>query len=231
MRLVITFLTCILLPSLAQAQACPPASHQPIVNLLVTQEPISYDNSLNIIQLRELMSRDSSVWATGHGHIPLGLAQVRTTFKSSLEASVTGQRNGTYCASLRSVTVEFRFTDSTIFVATDLPRDSCIYREVLAHEHKHVAVDAQLLNEWNSRLRTEVTHAVSTVGTVSARSSDEAVKLLSARLEPNIRRTMDALMAERAHRQAQVDTPEEYHRVSRSCNGEVRKYVPEGMLR
>jgi hypothetical protein len=221
----------LLLPVQAWAQSCPPAP-SPQLNVTVAQDPLRYDNSYNIHQLKDLMQRDGDSYAAGgHRHIPLGLARVQSSFKSGLEALVTRLPDGTYCASLKSVDFDLRFTDNTVFVAVELPRDSCIYREVLAHEHKHVAVDAQLLNEWNSRLRTEVTHAVSTVGTVSARSSDEAVKLLSARLEPNIRRTMDALMAERAHRQAQVDTPEEYHRVSRSCNGEVRKYVPEGMLR
>lgn len=221
----------LLLPTLAQAQACPAPTHQPVVNLIVTQEPVRYDNTHNIIQLRDLMTRDRSVWATGHGHVPLGLAQVHTTFKSSLEAMVTRLPGSATCAHLRSVNVEFRFSDSTIFVANDLPRDSCIYREVLAHEHKHVNVDTQLINEWRWRLQQEVERAVMNVGTVRANSADDAVAQLGARLEPHLKASADAMLAERSRRQALVDTPEEYRRVSHSCNGEVRKYVPEGMLR
>jgi hypothetical protein len=217
----------------AWAQVCPNPQAAPKVVLTVKQSPVTHDNSKyihDLIGLSTTLAASSLAAAAGHKHVPLGLTEVKTRFTSSMESEVIRLRNGRYCASLRTLFVDFIFDDTTVYVATNLPRSSCIYREVLLHEYKHVEVDRQLLAQWRSTLEREAQNAARTVGIIEARSQNELGEMMKAKLEPQLRRTFQQLLDARDRAQAQIDTREEYERVSRSCNGEARKYVPAGLL-
>jgi hypothetical protein len=231
MRTLVLLLCLFSLP--AAAANCPEPSRAPQLVMSVKQSPVRHDNTQNmhdLIDLASNLSAASVAAAAGHRHVPLGLTEVKTRLNSKIESEVWQLPDGTFCAALRTLYVDMVFDNTTVYVATNLPRSSCIYREVLTHEYKHVEVDRQLLASWRAPLTQEVENLMRGIGMIRAHSQEEISRILKAKLEPGLNRSFQQLVDARDAAQAQIDTRQEYERVSTSCNGEVRKYVPAGLM-
>ncbi len=230
MRLILAIvLTLMTLP--AVAATCPAARLEPQVILTVSQSAVMQDNSKTIHDLIAMAQEHGHAFTSGGRHVPLGLTRVKTRYTSKLETEVLRLPDGTHCAYLKTLWLTVLFDNTTVYIATNLPRDSCIYDEVLAHEHKHVAADRALLERWKPELQRQAEDAARSAVVTSASTADEATKYIGSYLEPYLQRTVNALMAARDADQSLIDTTAEYTRISRSCRGEVRRYIPEGLLR
>lgn len=227
MRILLLALLLALLPSTGQAESCPRAQ-RPQVDVSTRQDSPRLDNSVGISGLQAMSaSRDSA--ASSANHFVLGLASAQVTFQLGIRAQISQQRDGSLCASLSSVDVEYAFANTAIHVANEIPQGTCIYQEILAHEQRHVSVDGQLLREWQYRLQQDTQYAAYNVGTVQGTDQQALMQELQNRLRDKLQQTTDALLGERARRQAQVDTRMEYDRVSRVCHGAAQDIIRKTM--
>ncbi|WP_448203262.1 hypothetical protein [Azospirillum sp. sgz302134] len=214
-------------PAAAQAGgACPRFGPIEVkVEFQVAQLKRDYGRSL--AQLASMPGRAPGPAGASGGHI-LGLAHARYGEQSQLGALVQPMGDGTYCGGANALTVTFGFQERIIYVARELPQGSCIHREVLNHEMKHIAVDEQLLREFGPTIKHRLEGVLAQTRPVRARSKDQAMNVLRQPVDAALRQMMAEFGKERDRRQAQVDTVAEYERVSRSCDGEINRYIPKG---
>ena len=125
------------------------------------------------------------------------------------------------CASPQ-ITVRYGFSPMTVYVAREFPPGSCAYREIHAHEMRHVrayqdhlkAIEKPIADALQARFAGTAPWR-GPKGEANARLQQE----LQERWVPYVKREINKVDAA----QALIDTPEEYARVAESCNGEVRR--------
>ncbi len=231
-RLLFLFLSGMLLvalpsasPAAAQSNGC---SGFPPTKLVFDSvlAPIQRDDGRTIAQLTRLPGRTPGPAGSAGGHV-LGLTLARYGEQSQVSALFRAMGDGTYCASASTVTISFGFQQRIVHVASEIPVNSCLHGEVLAHEMRHVAVDEALLREMMPMIRIRLDQVLEGMAPVRSRSQAQAMAAIRRPLESAMRRIMQEFGRERDRRQAQVDTVEEYERVSRVCNGEARNYLPK----
>jgi hypothetical protein len=210
----------LVLPLPVYAFQCP-LTARPVVSLEARQDPVSYDYSQNLNQLQQ-KHITNSVHSHGTG-VTMGAAASQMAYGYKLKYQMAGiEGQSPVCAALIRVDVEIKFTNNIIYLASELPPGSCIRREVLLHEEKHMREDLYLIQEKRYVIQQVIERAIRDIGTVNANSPEEAQQELQRRIAPIIDRETQNLMQERTRRQALVDTPQEYERVSKSCNGEAQ---------
>ncbi|MFD1625825.1 hypothetical protein [Azospirillum griseum] len=214
-----------LLPTSAVAQSCPPSARASL-SFEVALAPIERNDGLSIAQLARQPGRAPGPAGSARGHV-LGLTQARYGEQSQISAQFQPMSDGSFCASLKTMTVSFGFQQRVVLVARELPTASCIFREVLEHEMKHIAVDEALLREAAPQIRRRLEETLAQFEPVRVRGENQAMQAFRRRLDATMRAIMQEFGRERDQRQAQVDTAEEYERVSKSCGGEVRDYLPK----
>lgn len=217
------------MPAAAQSNGCggfPPTK----LTLDTVLAPIKRDDGLSIAQLTRLPGRTPGPVSTTDSHV-LGLTQARYGEQSQVQALFKSMGDGTYCASASALTISFGFQQRVVHVAGEIPANSCLHGEVLAHEMRHVAVDEALLNEMMPQIRSRLEQVIDGMEPVRSRSQTQAMAAIRRPLESAMRRIMQEFGRERDRRQAKVDTVEEYERVSRVCNGEAREYLPKPAAR
>jgi hypothetical protein len=212
-----------------QGGACPRFGPiQVKIEFQVAQLRRDYGRSFS--QLASMPGRAPGPAGASNGHI-LGLALAKFGENSQLGALVQPMGDGTYCGGANVLTVTFGFQERTIYVARELPQGTCIHNEVLNHEMRHIAVDEQLLRDFGPTIKNRLEATLAQVKPVRARSKDQAMRALRQPVDAALRQLMQEFGRERERRQAPVDTVAEYERVSRSCNGEINRYIPKGKSR
>ena len=153
-----------LLPGLALAQECPRAD-RPRVRVEVRQDNPQVFTSYDIRGLNGMRNNRESAGGSNE-HVPLGLATAQVTYQMSMQARVATLPNGNTCVSPAEVVIEYAFSNTGIYIASEIPIGSCSYSRVEEHERRHVEVDGQLLREWQFRLQQEAEYAVQNVGVI-----------------------------------------------------------------
>lgn len=211
------------LPAAAQPVGCP-AFEPPVLQVDTQMVPLRRDFDRTLAQLQAMPGRSGGPPGARQGQV-LGLAHATYGERWQVAAHFSPLPGGGVCAALARLTVTFGFQERVVYIARELPPGTCIQREVLNHEMKHVVVDEDLLKEFMPDFRRRLEAAAGRLGTVRARSESQAMTALRQPIDAAVRALMQDFARARDRRQAGVDTIEEYRRVSRSCNGELAKFV------
>jgi hypothetical protein len=131
------------------------------------------------------------------------------------------------CAYLASLTVRFGYTRRLVQIAAEVPKNSCMYREIREHEYKHVAVDDRILRD-NFVVATAAIQSFAAAykpvktddGTAVNRKLAEALKAVLRPILDHISELADAA-------QEKVDSEAEYERVDNACRTTVGTSKPE----
>jgi len=127
------------------------------------------------------------------------------------------------CASPQIV-VTYGFDPMTVYVAKEFPKGSCAFNEIYRHELRHV----QTYQDHLARLEKDITETLAKRfetgkpyrGAIG-QTRQMLEKELNERWLPYLKREIERV----ASSQALIDTPEEYERVSRSCNGAIQRVI------
>lgn len=223
-------LTACLLAAPAWAQTCndlPPTQ----VNVVVRQDNPQLITSRGMRDLLGMAEGQIAGASREGGHVPLGIATARPGYSARFESSTLTFPSGQVCGRLSKVDIEIFLDETAIYIAREIPANSCVYREVLAHENRHVTVDYALLQEWKGRIQREIKQGTERIGYVNGVTASGVADEIKRQLQPVFERSVNAMLVERITRQGWVDTPQEYERVSRACNGESQKYVRQAFGR
>ncbi|WP_431856581.1 hypothetical protein [Azospirillum sp.] len=210
-------------PAAAQAAGCP-RFDRPALQIDTQVVPLKRDFDRTLAQLQAMPGRSGGPAGARAGQV-LGLAHATFGERWQVGAHFSPQPGGVVCAALARLTVTFGFQERIVYIARELPPGTCIQREVLNHEMKHVSTDEALLREFMPGFKRRLEAVAARQGTIRARSETQAMTMLRQPIDAAVRELMQDFSRERDRRQAKVDTLEEYRRVSKSCNGELAKYV------
>lgn len=123
------------------------------------------------------------------------------------------------CGVATEVRVRIGFEDAVIYIAREVARDRCLYGEVYRHEERHVQVDRNLVDLFAPHIVAGLRTLIARIGVVRAPSADAAWALIRDRLGDAVKTDLEALEQEMHRRQAVIDLPEEYRRISTVCGG------------
>ena len=210
-------------PAAAQTNGCP-AFDRPSVRVDFQMAPLGRDDTRSTTELTRMPGRAPGPAGAAGGNV-LGLAHAKYGVDWKSRMTFVQTRDGSVCAALKTIDVVFSIAERIVFVASELPRGTCIHGEVLAHEMKHVATDEALLREFGAVLRQRVENIATRQGPVRARSMEQADHALRRPVQATVNELSRMFTRERDRRQAKVDTIAEYKRVSASCGGELSRYI------
>jgi hypothetical protein len=152
-------------------------------------------------------------------HRTVGLTRAKFGYRSSLELEgIEDPKTGRACAKPR-VRIDIEVTGMTVYVAREYRGDACREPLVLEHEHKHVAVFERyaadvaptLERDLAARFGNRVVYGAS-IGAIQ-----DAIK---RELGGHLDAFMERSRAEIDRRHAQIDTADEYEKISRVCGRE-----------
>jgi hypothetical protein len=204
-----------LLPRLALAEECARPLDKPAIKLETTSSDIVYDASEGLKALTKKATADNALPATGKIY-SMGLTAAE--WKSSAKLQLTGRPldRDTYCWSVVSLTMKFELT-TKVFIAKEIARGSCAWKEVVDHEHKHVNLDRKLLAGLDDMVRPKIEPALRK--TVVAKDGNKALAVLQADTRAAINRALKAFIDHREKQQlSKIDTAAEYKRVDEACS-------------
>lgn len=205
-------------PVLATADECsklPPSS----VNVRLLESDIQTNYQRSTAALKGMSDRyaDQRIAVLG---LTLGKATASAKVATQLLRDPTGRWE---CAT-HQVQVEIGYQPITLYVGREFPEGSCAFKEIHQHELRHAQtyrdharaivpeIEATLRERFVSK---EPTRGPS--GSTQARIQGE----LNDRWLPYIRRLLGAVES----LQREIDSPEEYEKVSKACNGEIQRFM------
>lgn len=184
-----------------------------------------YNFQQSLASLRRIAETQSA--AIFHRDQPVGLAVGELKVTMAMQANAAVGTDKMICAKPAQLQVEVGFQNSTIYVAREFPRRTCAHNEVLAHEEEHVAIDRELLREYEPIIQRFLQVSVRELGTVRAKDGAAAEAKMQQFISKQLEKVADKMNAERVRRQSAHDSPEEYARLAAVCDGEVSRLVAQ----
>ena len=211
----------------ALAAGCPaPNDVHPHLHVEVLSDPVQYDTSKSRAALKGFGTSLASPYAPGTSTHTNGLMRGTIALQSNSGVARQSQSDGSdNCFWYDQVTVTIKLAP-TIYIAREVPPDSCLYREVLAHETHHVNVDHEVAQGFQTTIQDELAQYVTQVGVAGpyAAAQKNAIQTkLNQQLNALVRSWSVRIQNERLLQQAKVDTLAEYERIARACPDEAQE--------
>ena len=190
---------------------------KPSVQIKRLETPLTFNRDYTVAALNIL-----GAGANKPGHQVLGLTRgtAAVTFNSQYPR-ITDNAGRWECVSPQLL-LTYGYKPMTVYVAREFPPGSCSHKAIHEHEMRHVETYLQHLNTIESEILGALKARFETgepwrgpPGQMTASLRQE----LESRWIPYVQRLIrqvDAL-------QAEIDTQEEYARVSSACEGEIRR--------
>lgn len=158
------------------------------------------------------------------GHQVLGLTRARIEVRYDLRVVRRLDPGGRFECASPQILISYGYGEMMMYVASEFPEGSCGYRAVAEHERRHV----QRYVEHVAQIEAEVTESlrqrfqgIRAWRRPAGETQAELARELNDRWLPYVRRLMLQVEAS----QAEIDTPEEYARVTTSCDGEIQRVI------
>jgi len=210
------------MPAMAQARTpfqaqCEDTIGDTVSVLSSRQQGYRIDNTrsyFDLTRLKGAVQRGS--WVLGLTH-----TEARVSIKVG-GRMLTDQATGHECVAPR-IDVNLDYQPIVIYVSREFPPGSCSYREVLAHEMRHLTTYQDFLPKTENIVRARL--AARFAGKPLYAPIGQARSLLQREVDrswmPYIKREMEKVEI----LQAAIDTPQEYARLGKVCAGEVQSLL------
>ena len=215
-----------LLMAAGEAAATPPearceaaldgAGRRPAVSVEAHDGGYRVDNSLSWRALTRIKREHA-------GDVVLGLTRAESRVAISVEGTIAGDPgSGMECMSPR-IAISLSYLPIVVYVGKEFAPGTCAYREILAHEMRHLKAYVEYLPKVERTVRVSLASrfdgrpVVAPQGQALARVQAE----LDGRWMPFIKREMGKAKA----LQAGIDSAGEYARLSKVCQGEVQSLI------
>lgn len=203
----------------------------PVVDLDLPQAAATLDHSQTLQQMAALRSSYAAA-ALGKADHAAGLYTAGFNISWAIEyQSVQHPQTREACIDLSRLAVTIKVNDPKIYIAREVNYGSCLYAAVLEHEQRHARVDRQVLDNARYTIRETLRRRVMALESVRAGSVTLASELLKSQISDFMQPLMNDLSLERVRLQADIDTKEEYQRVSKLCEDDVRALAEASDLR
>jgi hypothetical protein len=217
------FLVCLLCANGAQAGPglfallCENTLDRTTATMSARSNGFTIDNTKSYRALREMQTgapSDAEV-------LGMTVAKSRIEFDQS-GRTLTNWFSGQECMAPR-ITVNLYYIPIVIYISREFSPGSCVYDEILAHEMRHLNAYLEHLPKVEATVRKSLTNRFDSKP-LFARSGQLRVALqreINDGWLPYIKRELVTVEKQ----QDQIDTPQEYARLSRVCAGEVQSLI------
>lgn len=195
-------------------------SQAPNIQIKTSTDNIHYDFSksekdLNHFQIDTVNPYGNSV-ITDVGGLMQGGIQLAQTMRYG---TLTNTKTQEICYWYTDVTVTLHIYP-TIFVASEFPKGSCKHNAIIQHEHQHVIIDREIVNQFANTigqgLRADLARQP-VYGPVPLSQKGQMENLLHARMQNFLSTYSASIDSERRRRQQALDNIHEYSRVNQMC--------------
>jgi hypothetical protein len=114
------------------------------------------DPAISSAPMAALRSQMQAAAQRTHGE-HLGVTASRVEWRMELAARYLREADGRVCAVADRVSIVLAHVEHAIRIAEEIPPQGCLWREVLVHEQRHVAVNRTTLAQAELALRVAVT--------------------------------------------------------------------------
>ncbi|MFK7840612.1 MAG: hypothetical protein AB8B83_09830 [Bdellovibrionales bacterium] len=203
-----------------------------LVDFEVIVKPTRYDHRRTSEYLTNQGRERLKEWRTKHEHnvwvsgsdasdwhtqgVNRGSVSLRTN--ADLVAKPYDKYGIYYCPYVRRVTVKILY-QSEIFIAKEIQKGSCDYRETLAHEEEHHDVNVTVVNTIAKRMEADMPKLIRMMEGryLSKGQVDQGFEKLKQGISDALKIYLEEISLRRDEFNSLVDTPEEYKRLSTVC--------------
>lgn len=196
---------------------CEETMDKPISVLTTRQSGYTVDNSRSY---RSLTSMKGNAPANAY---VLGLTRTESRMSISSGGPMLSDPLSGYECIAPKIEVELYYTPIIIYVGSEFAPGTCAYQEILAHEMRHLKTYLDYLPKVESVVRKALSNRFDNKPLYARRG--QAASLLQREIDTGWMPWMKREMVRVETQQAQIDTPQEYMRLSRVCKGEVQSII------
>ncbi|MGZ9109265.1 MAG: hypothetical protein ACXW4B_10665 [Micavibrio sp.] len=191
----------------------------PAITVKIQTEEIDYDYSRSAKALGVMKTDSISPYAPGADTVSGGLREDHPEIRSKISWQLMHEpRRKIGCLSYDTIDIIIHLAPK-IYVAKEFNTGAC--REaILQHERRHVEVDRRVMNKYGASIGRAVQAAVNAAGAIGPfkLADQEKIKAMSSRHIESALNSQQLLMEQEMRvLQGQVDSLEEYNRVSAQC--------------
>lgn len=192
----------------------------PFISINPTSAPIQYDYTLSSKELGVFKSDTISPYAPGADTTTGGLRHDRPAMHTEVTWGVRKYPDRQIaCLWYEKITIDIAL-EPKIYIAKEEKRNPACRDAIMDHELKHVSVDREVINRYAAEIGQAVKQAVDGAGAMGPYKYEDLADI-QARLVDHVKAAVDSrklmLYQEMSRLQGQVDSLEEYERVSKIC--------------
>jgi hypothetical protein len=153
----------------------------------------------------------------------LGLTHTESHVTIKVDGSMLDDPAGGQECVLPRVAVSLYYQPIVVYIGHEFAPGSCAYREILAHEKRHLASYLDTLPIVADRVRAKLADRY--LGRPLYARAGQARALLQREIDLNWLPFIRDEMGRVERMQAAIDSPQEYARLSKVCQGEVQSLI------
>ncbi|MES2318047.1 MAG: hypothetical protein V4631_11200 [Pseudomonadota bacterium] len=196
---------------------CDDAMRRAVTVLTSQENGYSIDNTQSFRSLTALKGH------AGANAYVLGLTRAQGRLSIGLEGELIRDPLSGYECVAPKIDVSLYYTPIVIYVGSEFEPGTCAYQEILAHEMRHLKTYLDHLPKVERTVRKALAKRFDN-RPLYARSG-QANASLKREIDTGWMPYMKRELASVEVQQAEIDTPEEYARLSRVCKGEVQSLI------
>ena len=219
------------LPARAAEISCvrPPA---PEIAVHVTEDPTVFDLDKNMDDLALFRNEANSGHLPSRYHGDVG-GVTEGLFKAYFDVSFhQGEGAGfanNNCVSIKAIDVHL-VLEPTVYIASEFKDHVCWFREIFAHETKHVETDRAIARQYSDKIEEALDFAFENSGDYAfVEVPEDAVPVarrdLRAAVKGAVGELFGSMLRERMAAQLALDNPAEYTRIAQACPSIEREQV------
>jgi hypothetical protein len=188
-----------------------------VAALTVRDSAYSINNNLSYKTLTRMQGRE------GGNSVVLGLTKTESRIDIGLDGQLLGDPASGYECIAPHVNVALSYVPTVIYVGSEFLPGTCAYREVLAHEMRHLNAYLNHLPKVEALVRAALKQRFA--GQPMYAPGGQAKRLLEQEMDGGWMPYIKNEMAKVEQLQAAIDSPQEYARLSKVCKGEVQLLI------
>jgi hypothetical protein len=157
------------------------------------------------------------------GGFVLGLTRTESRVAIQVDGTLLASPDGAMECVMPRIAVTLYYQPIVVYVSREFVPDSCAYDEILAHEMRHLKSYLDYLTKVEVRVRDRL--AGRFAGKPLYARTGESRLLLQREIDRNWMPYIKAEMGRVERLQAAIDSPQEYARLSKVCQGEVQSLI------
>ena len=191
------------------------------INVVPTTQEVEYDHSPTLVALQDMAVNTANPYGFHKATYTQGFMKGAIKMEPSVKLSgYVVEEEGYACLWYNEINLNIEI-DPEIVIAKEVYADECTRKSVLAHEMKHVEVDRDIVNKYAKIMGNKVYDALNErgflVGPIPLRRQEAVTKRMQDAVFDIIEHEHKRMELERADMQAEIDSLEEYERVSAQC--------------